>query len=127
MVRTILTLTLIALYHLNPNPSPNPNTLTLSAGIYLGYETVIVELIERMQAGDVMLIELQHSFKPRAGIDATWAPVEYYPAGWAAIRAAVDKGIVVIEAGANGHMDLDAVHEQHVPGAPRACPGPRQP
>ena len=73
-----------------------------------GVAAVIHQTADRLQAGDVMLIELQYRFS-HAGIDATYCPVEYYPAQWAAIRAAVDKGIVVIEAGANGHMDLDAV------------------
>ena len=79
-------------------------------GGQVGAATVIAELMERMQAGDVILIELHYRFS-QAGIDATYCPIEYYPANWAAIRAAVDMGIVVIEAGANGHMDLDAVQD----------------
>ena len=79
-------------------------------GSFVGVATVIAETADLMLAGDVMLIELQFHFN-QAGIDATYCPVEYKPAEWAAIRAAVDKGIVVIEAGANGHMDLDAVQD----------------
>ena len=79
-------------------------------GGFLNLATVIAETGDLLQAGDVMLIEQHYSFN-QAGIDATCCPVEYYPANWAAIRAAVDMGIVVIEAGANGHMDLDAVQD----------------
>ena len=79
-------------------------------GSSVGVAAVITQTANRMQAGDVILIELQFRFG-QAGIDATYCPVEFYPAEWAAIRAAVDKGIVVIEAGANGHMDLDAVQD----------------
>jgi hypothetical protein len=90
--------------------TPIVASIFTAGGLEVGVPTVIAELAERLQAGDVILIELQYDFSIE-GIDATHCPVEYYPAGWAAIRAAVDKGIVVIEAGANGHMDLDAVQD----------------
>jgi hypothetical protein len=79
-----------------------------AAGAFIPIATVIADTADHLQAGDVMLIELQYGFSD-PGIDADYTPVEFYPAEWAAIRAAVDKGVVVVEAGANGHMDLDAV------------------
>lgn len=77
-------------------------------GGFISLATVIADTADRLEAGDVMLIEQHYSFNVH-GIDATYCPVEYYADNWAAIRAAADKGIIVIEAGANGHMNLDAV------------------
>ena len=57
--------------------------------------TVIAETADHLQAGDVMLIEQHyHFFNP--GIHADFAPVEFYPAEWAAIRAAVLGGSVAL-------------------------------
>ena len=60
-----------------------------------------------------MLIEQQYYVTNGNG-EINYGPPEYYPAEWAAIRAAVDKGIVLVEAGANpaanGQLDIDAVH-----------------
>ena len=67
---------------------------------------VIAQAADLLQAGDVILIEREYKITDGDGV-----PVEYYPAEWAAIRSAVDKGIVVVEAGANGQVDLDTVRD----------------
>jgi len=77
-------------------------------GRFISLATVLADTADQLQPGDVMLIEQHYSHH---GDGATYAPVEYYAAEWAAIRAAVDRGIVVVEAGANGRMDLDAVQD----------------
>eukprot|EP00964_Phaeocystis_antarctica_P086449 scaffold54743_cov64-Phaeocystis_antarctica.AAC.1 len=77
---------------------------------YLGVAAVVAQTADRLQAGDVMLIEQQYKVTDGNG-EINPGPVEYYPAEWDAIRAAVDKGIVVVEAGANGQVDLDAVQD----------------
>jgi hypothetical protein len=57
-----------------------------------------------MQPGDVLLLEAQTSHANASG----YVPVEVEDAVFDAIRAAVDDGIIVVEAGANGSVDLDA-------------------
>lgn len=57
-----------------------------------------------MAPGDVMLIEAQVPYPPPSG---ALHPVEVEKATFIAIRNAVDRGIVVVEAGGNGSVDLD--------------------
>jgi len=64
----------------------------------------IASAVAAMHAGDVLLIEAQTPHPNASG----FVPVEVEDAVFDAIRAAVDDGIVVVEAGANGAVDLDA-------------------
>lgn len=57
--------------------------------------------VELLGPGDVLLIEQQ------TVANGGYAPVEAEPAVWDAIAAAVEKGIVVVEAAGNGDQDLD--------------------
>ncbi len=57
-----------------------------------------------MSAGDVLLLEAQTSHPNATG----YVPVEVDDAVYDAIRAATDDGIIVVEAGGNGSVDLDA-------------------
>jgi subtilisin family serine protease len=57
---------------------------------------------QKLRAGDVLLIELQ-----RGGPRGRYLPVEYWDDIYDAIRAATDRGVVVIEAAGNGGEDLD--------------------
>lgn len=57
-----------------------------------------------MSAGDVLLLEAQTSHPNATG----YVPVEVEDAVYDAIRAATDDGIIVVEAGGNGSVDLDA-------------------
>jgi subtilisin family serine protease len=57
---------------------------------------------EHLRGGDVLLIELQGT-----GPRGRYLPVEYWDDVYAAIRAATDRGVVVIEAAGNGGEDLD--------------------
>ncbi|MGE0397605.1 MAG: S8 family peptidase [Kofleriaceae bacterium] len=56
----------------------------------------------RLRPGDVLLIELQSS-----GPRGAWIAVEYWNDVFDAIKAATDRGVVVIEAAGNGYEDLD--------------------
>jgi hypothetical protein len=69
------------------------------------YQTAdaIRSAMSAMRAGDVLLLEAQTTYPP--GTDLL--PVEVEQAVYDAIRAATDAGIVVIEAGGNGAVDLD--------------------
>ena len=55
-----------------------------------------------LRPGDVLLIELQSS-----GPRGAWIPVEWWTDVFDAIKAATDRGVVVIEAAGNGYEDLD--------------------
>ncbi|HSN26115.1 MAG TPA: S8 family serine peptidase [Kofleriaceae bacterium] len=57
---------------------------------------------ERLRAGDVLLIELQGT-----GPRGRFLPVEWWDDNYDAIRAATQRGVVVIEAAGNGGEDLD--------------------
>lgn len=62
-----------------------------------------------MSPGDVMLIEAQTTHPNVAG----FVPVEVEQATFDAIRAATAMGIVVVEAGANGSVDLDTFRDSN--------------
>lgn len=64
----------------------------------------ILSAVDHMNAGDVLLLEAQTSYPGAAG----YVPVEVEEAVFDAIVAATAQGIVVVEAGANGSVDLDA-------------------
>lgn len=55
-----------------------------------------------LRPGDVLLIELQ-----RTGPRGRYSPVEFWDDVFDAIKAATDRGVVVIEAAGNGNDDLD--------------------
>ena len=69
----------------------------------------IVSAAAAMAAGDVLLLEAQTSHPNATG----YVPVEVEQATFDAIRAATNKGIVVVEAGANGSVDLDAFKDSN--------------
>ena len=64
--------------------------------------TAIKMAADRLGRGDIILLEV-HRFGPRS----RWLPIEWWPADFEAIRYAVTKGIVVVEAGGNGGENLD--------------------
>jgi len=63
----------------------------------------IADAASRMTAGDVLLLEAQTRYATANDV----VPVEVEEAVFVAIRAAVDQGIIVVEAGGNGAIDLD--------------------
>ena len=70
-----------------------------ASGTALHVADAIVSAISNMNAGDVLLLEVQRSSPP--------LPTETDGADFDAIRLAVANGIVVIEAAGNGNNDLD--------------------
>jgi hypothetical protein len=57
---------------------------------------------DRLRPGDNILIEVQYGH-PTLG----WTTVEWWPDDFAAIRYAVNRGIIVVEAAGNGNNNLD--------------------
>ena len=64
--------------------------------------TAIKMAADRLRAGDIMLLEVH-----RVGPRGRWLPIEWWPADFEAIRYAIGKGVVVVEAGGNGGENLD--------------------
>lgn len=68
-------------------------------------DVAIRSAVATMERGDVLLLEAQTTYSTSGG---NFVPVEVEESVFDAIRFATDRGIVVIEAGANGSVDLDA-------------------
>lgn len=83
---------------------PDAATLVISPfdedGTY-DVAAAVLAAVEQLRPGDVLLIEQQ------AWANGGYCPVSVDPAVHAAIRLAVDAGIVVVEPGGNGGQDLD--------------------
>jgi hypothetical protein len=62
-----------------------------------------------MNAGDVMLLEQQSTAGPRLDLltGSGFVPIEYESEIFAAIKAATNKGIIVVESAGNGFENLD--------------------
>ncbi|MEU7633001.1 S8 family peptidase [Nocardia sp. NPDC049220] len=77
-----------------------------------GSATAIRSATDALGPGDVILLEL-HRPGPRFGYAGRsdqrgYIAIEWWPDDWAAIRYAISKGVIVVEAGGNGGEDLDA-------------------
>jgi len=77
-----------------------------SAGIYNTAEAIL-SAASAMSSGDVLLLEAQTSHPTASG----YVPVEVDQAVFDAIQYATSQGIIVVEAGANGSVDLDAFQD----------------
>lgn len=83
----------------------------IGASSFVGQSTAtaIVKAAQQLSAGDLIIIEVH-----RSGPNATgngqfgFIAIEWWPDDFAAIRYAVNKGIIVCEAAGNGYQDLDA-------------------
>jgi hypothetical protein len=67
-----------------------------------GLPGAIVAAADRLRPGDIILIEVQYGHPTRG-----FTSVEWWPADYAAIRYAVNRGIIVVEAAGNGNNNLD--------------------
>lgn len=89
----------------------------------------IREAADRLGRGDILLLEIH-----RGGPNATgsgqfgYIAVEWWPDDFAAIRYAVNKGIIVVEAAGNGAQNLDAaVYNTRPAGFPSSWRNPFNP
>jgi hypothetical protein len=77
---------------------------------------------DRLRPGDVMLLEI-HRAGPRHGFQARqdqrgYVAIEWWPDDYDAIRYAVGKGVIVVEAAGNGAENLDDALYDTNPAAP---------
>ena len=79
-----------------------------------GLPGAIVAAADQLRPGDIILIEVQYGH-PAKG----YTSVEWWPADYAAIRYAVNRGVIVVEASGNGNNNLDdPVYNNPLPGFP---------
>jgi hypothetical protein len=93
--------------------------------------TAIVNAADRLGAGDIILLEIHRAGPnaptPRQG-QLGFIAIEWWPDDFAAIRYAVNKGIIVVEAAGNGRQNLDsAIYSQRPMGFPTNWRNPFDP
>ena len=109
--------------------SPDANICAVSHGGGLGSAGAIQLAALRLRAGDIILLEM-HRPGPRHGFAGRpdqlgYIAVEWWPDDLLAIRAAVARGIIVVEAAGNGAENLDdALYEAPGPGFPASWRNP---
>lgn len=89
----------------------------------------IREAADRLSAGDIILLEIHRSGPNGTGSGQFgYIAVEWWPDDFAAIRYAVNKGIIVVEAAGNGFQNLDdAVYNTRPNGFPASWRNPFNP
>lgn len=103
----------------------SPDAVVSAVSIFggLGSAAAINAAASRLRAGDVLLIEL-HRPGPRFGFaqrrdQRGYIAVEWWPDDFLAIRNAVNRGIIVVEAAGNGAENLDdALYQTAAAGFP---------
>lgn len=85
-------------------PKAKPKVHSAVIGGLWNTAQAITNSAARMDAGDVILIELQGTHPITRG----YVAMQYWDDTYSAIRAAVEKGIVVVEAAGNGDQNFDA-------------------
>ena len=89
--------------------APDVERIVTSSLGGIGPARAVYEAAKRLNAGDVLILEL-HGPGPRSDGRGQkgYVPMEYWQPEFDAIRFATNKGVIVVEAGGNGGEDLDA-------------------
>lgn len=103
------------------SPEAHASAISIFGG--MGSAGALNAAAGRLRAGDIILIELhrpgpRHAFAVRSD-QAGYIAIEWWPDDFTAIRNAVNRGILVIEAAGNGAENLDdAIYQTPGPGFP---------
>jgi hypothetical protein len=98
----------------------------------VGSAAAIRAAADHLNAGDIILIELhrpgpRHQFAQRLD-QLGYIAIEWWPDDYAAIRYAVARGVIVVEAAGNGAENLsDALYDQPAAGFPASWRNPFNP
>lgn len=92
------------------SPDANVSAISLENNFNTTSEAIILAA-DKLQKGDIILIEV-HRAGPQSHLGSNqfgYIGIEWWPDDFAAIQYAVQKGIIVVEAGGNGGQNLDDI------------------
>jgi Subtilase family len=108
-----------------------PDAMISASAFSVPSATAIRSAADRLGSGDIILLEI-HRPGPRPATAAQpqfgYIAIEWWPDDFAAIRYAVNKGIIVVEAAGNGFQNLDdSIYDQRPAGFPTSWTNPFNP
>jgi Subtilase family len=91
--------------------------------------TVIRQAADRLGRGDILLLEIHRPGPGASGVGQDgYIAIEWWPDDFAAIRYAIARGVIVVEAAGNGARNLDdALYDQPAQGFPASWRNPFNP
>ncbi|HXU83589.1 MAG TPA: S8 family serine peptidase, partial [Polyangia bacterium] len=106
--------------------SPDANFRSISIFGGMGSAGAIRRAADLLSPGDIILIELHRPGPLATGVGQQgFIAIEWWPDDYDAIRYAISRGIVVVEAAGNGAQDLDnPAYDQPAPGFPAGWSNP---